>query len=382
MSLITGMLRDLDARLQGSAQPASPTPHYPRAPHPAASYPQVPYPQVPYPASLLPPPGSRVSWHPAAFVLQVVLTVAVAAGAGWWASQWSRPAVAPAPAAAATTPLPAAPVVAQAPALAPPVQTPVARDAVVADAPAPRRTSPPGALRAPRAATAAVAASTPAPRRSAATPPLAELAASRASAPATATDDAAARAERSYEKALSAQGQGQAEQAIKSLQEALALAPRHVKARLTLARLLNEHKQAPAAASLLADGLMLLPRQADFILALAPLWIQAGQENDAMALLAQGVRHADNSPAFHGYYASQLLRLKRHSDAALNYRIALKGEPGQHEWWLGLGLALQATGRTAEAVDAFTQALNTGKLGAQQKSMVEQLLAKMKAPVS
>ena len=187
-------------------------------------------------------------------------------------------------------------------------------------------------------------------------------------------------AERRFQQALAEQQQGQPDQALASLQAVLALAPRHVNARLTLARWLVERKQATAAADVLADGLMLLPQQTDFMLALAPLWIQAGQQNDAMALLAQGVRSANNNPAFHAYYASQLLRMKRQAEAAAHFRVALSSNPAQHEWLLGLGLSLQATGQPREAVEAFRQSLATGKLSPQSKSMVEQVIVKLQTP--
>lgn len=211
--------------------------------------------------------------------------------------------------------------------------------------------------------------------RPAAVPAPAAAAVSRAPTPAP--EDLAAKAERLYQQALGEQQQGQAERAQALLQEALAAMPRHVNARLALARGLAERKQGAAAADVLADGLMLLPQQTDFMLALAPLWIQAGQQNDAMALLAQGARTANNNPAFHGYYASQLLRAKRQAEAVTHYRIALRGDATQHEWLLGLGLALQATGQTREALVAFSQALATGKLAPQSKSMVEQVIAKL-----
>jgi MSHA biogenesis protein MshN len=190
----------------------------------------------------------------------------------------------------------------------------------------------------------------------------------------------AAQADKLYTQALEHQKQGQAEQAMASLQASLAANPKQVQARLLLASMLVQRKQAGPAADLLTDGLMLLPQQTAFMRELAPLWITAGQQEDAMALLAQGAKIAGNSdPGFHGYYASQLLRLKRTSEVQTHYRLALAGNPEQAEWLVGLGLALQQQDSAAEALEAFRRASASGKLSSQMQAMVNQVIAKLQA---
>jgi MSHA biogenesis protein MshN len=189
----------------------------------------------------------------------------------------------------------------------------------------------------------------------------------------------AARAEQLYQQALAASQQGQPELALKSLREALESQSGHVPARLALARLLVDKKQATAAADLLADGLMLLPQQASFALALAPLWLQSGRQDEAMGLLAQSVKSAGNSPDYHGYYAAQLLQLKRHADAVKHYSIALGSNPGMVDWLIGLGLSLQGTRNDKEALEAFKRAYDTGSLTGQKRELVEQMITGLKA---
>jgi Tfp pilus assembly protein PilF len=194
--------------------------------------------------------------------------------------------------------------------------------------------------------------------------------------------DAAQKSEQFYQQALTEQKQGAVDAAMKSLRLTLDIYPQHSKARLELARLLVERKQATAAADLLGDGLMLLPQQTGFMLAIAPLWIQAGQQNDAMALLAQGTKSANNDPVYHGYYAAQLLRLKRPAEAVTHYRIALRSESNKSEWLLGLGLSLHAAGNIREAIDALRRASESGGLSPQNKTMVEQVIVKLQSPTS
>lgn len=189
----------------------------------------------------------------------------------------------------------------------------------------------------------------------------------------------ALKAEQKFQQALNEHKQGAQEPALSLLRESLDLNPQHAQARLALARLLVERKQSAAAADVLGDGLMLSPQQTLYMLALAPLWIQAGQQEDAMTLLAQGLKSASGDPQFHAYYASQLLRLKRHADAEMHYRIALRGDPSKADWMVGLGLSLQAMGNTRETIEVMRRASESGQLSKTSKDLVDQVIAKLQS---
>ena len=124
---------------------------------------------------------------------------------------------------------------------------------------------------------------------------------------------------------------------------------------------------------------MLQPQQPAFVLALAPLWFQSGQQDDALALLSQGAKQSSATPQLHGYYAGQLLRLKRHADSAVEFRAALRSDPVQTDWLIGLGLALQGAGQNKEAIEALRRAYETGKLSPERKDLVEQMIAGLKS---
>lgn len=357
MSLINEMLKDLDARERSRADQGAPS-------------------LMVYESG---PSAKRESWLSTAAMVQAVLTLSLAGAFAWWvvqqqeqtalrAAQAAREAVenanvvtmAVAPqtvlqAVPLETPpvapvLPEAPVATATPVVAAPV---VAKPkSVVARAEVPKK------MVLPAPAPAAQAKVAPAPPKV----------------------DQAKQAQLVYQQALEEKKKGAAEAASQLLRDALELDPQHAQARLALAQLLVERKQAPAAADLLADGLMLMPQHTGFMLAIAPLWIQAGQQNDAMALLAQGVKSADNDPGFHAYYAAQLLRLKRPAEAAAHYRVALRSDANKSEWLLGLGLALHGAGNLPEAVQALRRASQTGGLSAQNKTMVDQVIARLAPP--
>jgi MSHA biogenesis protein MshN len=54
--------------------------------------------------------------------------------------------------------------------------------------------------------------------------------------------------------------------------------------------------------------------------------------------------------------AAIFARLDRHENAASDYRLALKLDPGQANWWMGLGLALEHQELYGSASDAYQKA--------------------------
>ena len=356
MSLINDMLKDLDSRERsrtGQAQPGL----------------------MVYESG---PSAKRQPWLNTTAVVQAVLTLLVAGAFAWWVIQQQEQTALRAAEAAReaieSAQVAAVPVVQLRP-QAMPLDTP----AVAAVVPAT-----PVATAAPVVAAPVVAKPKPVTSRAEAPKkvlvPVPTPAAQAKAPPAPLKVDLAKKAQQVYQQAQDEQKKGAAEAAGKLLREALELDPQHAPARLALAQLLVQRKQADAAADLLADGLMLLPQHTGLMLAIAPLWIQAGQQNDAMALLAQGARSANIDPGFHAYYAAQLLRLKRPAEAAEQYRVALRSDANKPEWLLGLGLALHGAGNLPEAVQALRRASQTGGLSAQNKTMVDQVIARLAPP--
>ena len=83
-----------------------------------------------------------------------------------------------------------------------------------------------------------------------------------------------------------------------------------------------------------------------------------------------GAANAD----YQGFAGHVLYRLGRHRSAADHYQVATRLAPGDGRWWLGLGLALDAEGRSAEAREAFMQARNCGNLSQELNVIVEKKL--------
>jgi MSHA biogenesis protein MshN len=84
-------------------------------------------------------------------------------------------------------------------------------------------------------------------------------------------------------------------------------------------------------------------------------------------------RAADNAQ-FHGFYAAVLARSARSPEAAAENRAALRLSPGTGVWWMGLGLALEADGRAAEAREAYQRARAGTDLSPDLAAFVDQKL--------
>ncbi|MRR09558.1 tetratricopeptide repeat protein [bacterium] len=181
-------------------------------------------------------------------------------------------------------------------------------------------------------------------------------------------------AEAAYRRAAAANRQGRGSEAVDALREALKADPRHVSARQLLLSMLVERKQLDDASALLREGLELLPQQSAWAMALARIEVEKGQLPQAWETLQRTLPQAENNADYRGFAGALLQRLQRPKEAIPHYQSAVRLKPAESRWWLGLGLALEADGRAAEARDAFQKAQAAGNLGTEGAALVEQKL--------
>lgn len=374
MSLVNKMLRDLDARRAAPGE---------RTALPAAVTPL---------AARQESPQSRAAWLGA-----LVLAAGVAAVAWWWlSSSGSRQptvmnpevpavatavspptdvAVAPAPAVARVDKLPAR----SRSALAEPD---LRIDPDLATLPAERSLPrPKSAASAPQMPSPTVATA-PAPLTLPPRPAVAAMAKESAAAPATESSinkqprlpSSLERAETDYRRGLLAQRQGQADEAAARYQAALAEHAEHAAARQSLAALLIELRRYDEAEALLRKGIALPAVRLASILALARLKVERGQAAVALDLLLANAAAGERSADYQGFAAALLNRVGRHHEAVERYQAATQLAPNEGRWWAGLGIALDAEGKTAEARAAYQKASGLPGLPAELALHIEQRL--------
>lgn len=102
----------------------------------------------------------------------------------------------------------------------------------------------------------------------------------------------------------------------------------------------------------------------------------SGRDHDALqALQLRAALPLPSEAEALGLQAGLLTRLGRHAEAVTAYEQALRRQPAQATWWMGLGLALTHTGQPQQAREAYAQARSLGTLTPDLQAWLDQQLA-------
>lgn len=182
------------------------------------------------------------------------------------------------------------------------------------------------------------------------------------------------RAEVEYRNGVAAYKQGHTAEAAAQFKAALREEPRHLAARQTLLSMQAEQGQWQEVQSILRQGLDLMPEQVSWAMALARIQVENGKLQDAWETLQRHMVHADRNAEYQGFAGVLLQRMQKPREAIYHYHVALQLKPAESRWWLGLGLALEADNRTAEAREAFQRARSTTGLTPQMAEVIDRKL--------
>lgn len=182
---------------------------------------------------------------------------------------------------------------------------------------------------------------------------------------------AAQRAQASYAQAVEWTRTGRSVQALTHARDALRHQPGHVPSRQLAAVLLHETAHTDQAVALLNEGLALEPQSEPLGLLLARLQLHQGQRETALATLDRHQLHSLEAEALRAGLASQLHLYKQAIGA---YEAALQQQPGQAQWWLGLGVAFEGDGQGRAAREAFSRAQAMGLPSPELSAYVAQRL--------
>jgi len=172
--------------------------------------------------------------------------------------------------------------------------------------------------------------------------------------------------------------QGHLEEAKASLGRALVANPLDLQARRMLVRLQLDTGRVEEAVALLVEGQRLHPEQPDFTVTLARLRAETGDNAGAIQLLEEGRLAAGDEPQYHALLAALLVRAQRHGEAVPHYLIALRNDPANVRWLLGVGVALEGTGNKTDAAEAYRRAEGTSRLTPDMATFVDERLAQLR----
>lgn len=164
---------------------------------------------------------------------------------------------------------------------------------------------------------------------------------------------------------------GQRQAALQRAQEALDIEPGHVPARQLAAVLHHEAGQPALALGLLREGVALEGSPPSLALLLARFLAHQNLGPEALVVLD---RHSLNSAEAEGLRAGLLAQQGAYGSALVAYENALRQQPGQSTWWVGMAVALESEGQSARARQAYAHARQLGLAQTDLASYVDQRL--------
>jgi MSHA biogenesis protein MshN len=187
----------------------------------------------------------------------------------------------------------------------------------------------------------------------------------------------AERADDEFRRATALLNQGRVAEAMDGYKSSLQQEAGHLAARQALVGLLLENKRIDEAQQYLQEGLNLSPDRFTYALLLARIQVERGDLQGAHDMLSKHAASAAGDAEYHAFDATLLQRLGRHKEAVAGYQAALKLAPRSGVWWMGLGISLQADGRSADALDAFRQAKSVGGLTPDLLAFIDQRMKQL-----
>ncbi len=179
------------------------------------------------------------------------------------------------------------------------------------------------------------------------------------------------RAQAQFDEGWAKFQEGRISEAEAAWRKALTIDPNQEEARQALLGVLLDRGQRDEAERLLQEGLAANPRQTKLSMQLARLQIGRGDQAAAQQTLEAGLPYAQWSGDYLSMTAAVMVRAGRNRDAAQLYQAALRVSPGNAVRQMGLGIALRADGKRAEALAAFKRARDLRALNPDLQAFVD-----------
>lgn len=189
----------------------------------------------------------------------------------------------------------------------------------------------------------------------------------------------AERADAAYRVAMAAMERGRKDEAMPALLNALREDGAHAQARMALSALLAAEGRLAEAQNVLEEGLAQGADSSALIARLARIMVERERWEEAASMLGRHLSRATYDAQYRALHAGVLQHLGRHAEAVQEYRAALALSPQAGAWWMGLGLSLEAEGKTAQAREALLRARATGDLTAEVDRYVAEKLVELQS---
>ena len=186
-------------------------------------------------------------------------------------------------------------------------------------------------------------------------------------------------AQLAFQAAVKLLGRGNESDAQQALEKSLAFEPNHVRARETLAALLLNTGRVSEAGDSLREGLRLQPTSTPLAKLYARILVNQGDNAAAVVVLERAAPRVGDDPDYYALLAALYRGVGKHAQAVQVYQEILRLRPGVAAWWMGLALAQDAMGSTAESLQAYRRAQRAGGLSLEVLQYVQTRIAALTA---
>ncbi len=162
------------------------------------------------------------------------------------------------------------------------------------------------------------------------------------------------------------------------LEQALKLDPRHLNARLLLAKALYSQGQINKTADFIDQSLALFPDNLQFINTRAQLFLQQRNPNGALQTLQRIDVTNSSNEAYLSLLAATYQQLQSFPNASKVYQRLVTVNPEKAENWLGLALSQEKLGNSKLAREAYQQALSKNSLKESIANYIKQRLIELR----
>ncbi|MDO9270511.1 MAG: tetratricopeptide repeat protein [Methylobacter sp.] len=162
------------------------------------------------------------------------------------------------------------------------------------------------------------------------------------------------------------------------LEQVLKLDPRHLKARLLLAKTLHNQGHVSKTAEFLDQSLALFPDNLQFINTRAQLYLQQKDPNGAFKTLQRIDLTNNSNETYLSLLAATYQQLQSFANAAKVYQRLVNVNPEKAENWLGLALSQEKLGNPKLTREAYQQALSKNTLKESITSYIKQRLTELR----
>ena len=162
------------------------------------------------------------------------------------------------------------------------------------------------------------------------------------------------------------------------LEQALKLDPRHLKARLLLAKTLNSQGRVYKTAEFLDQSLELFPDNPQLVNSRAQLFLQQKNPGAALKMLQRLDLTENSNETYLSLLAATYQQLQSFANAAKIYQKLVAINPEKAENWLGLALSEEKLGNLKLTREAYQQALSKKTLKESIMIYIKQRLVELK----